>query len=202
MVVVADSDTDPNRTTALIPINDECIAFVFRGINGSQKFIDKHVLPLKNSNFPTLLQKATEEFNQHHKDFENEDFSFVVVSFFDGKPHYCGFWYDDKKNHYTNDEIRSSYFIKNIDDLSIYLTNKAYSTHMSLDELKNFTVFIALQCMKIMNFDFNVEVVTISDKGVKKLSKDEIKDIFHKQDQLDHKLKKIFSDLFVTEINQ
>ena len=64
------------------------------------------------------------------------------------------------------------------------------------------SIFIVLQCVKVLNYNPDFDITIVSDMGIKKLSEDEVKNDLHKQDQVDHTLKKLFSDFFITGVKK
>lgn len=206
LVTITDSEKDPERSSGTIQIDEHCFVVAFFGIESAIDFVNKYMLPHKNSDFENLIEKTTSAFNQHYEDYLKQPFSVLVCTYVNKKPIYHAYWIAGKNDHHSERQVRIAYFVNKIEDLAEYLRNKVYSEHMSLEELKNLAAFITVQSIKVFayvtDFGSNFDVTTLSEKGIKRLSEGEINELFSKQDQIDHKLKKIFSDFFINEVKQ
>lgn len=200
LVVIADSDSDPNRTTAVHTINDHCVAMVFRGDEGAKEFIEKHLIPLKRLSINEFIEKADTIFKKHHTEYSKHNFSIILAWYNDRDPIYYGLWFENNGEARTGKQPKTSLFIQDVEDLANYLVSKVYSNTMSLEELKNLAAFITLQCSKIFGYGFNFKIITMSDGGIKTLSEGDIRDLLQKQEKADNKLKKIFADFFTCEV--
>src|SRR3990172_5891329 len=136
----------------------------------------------------------TDSENDENKEF---DFSMVLISYVKPRhPVFYGLWYDPEGHHAG--ELPDFYlFTAAHQDLVSYLISKVYSEHMLLDEIMKLVSYVSLQCIKIFPIGYDFEITTVSEKGIKKLSPGETKDIFHNSEKVDHKLKKTFSDFFI-----
>ncbi len=199
IITITDTEHDPNQSTATYQINDNCIAVVFFGHKHVKNFIENYVEAIKSSDFEKLIKEVSKAFDLHYKDYEKSGgFSALFMTYANNSPIYHAFWFDQEGHHNMRlPKAKPSYFIRDVEDLSNYLTSKVYSYHMSLEEITNLAVFIALQCMKIFGYDFNFDVTSVSEDGIKKLTNQEIKSLFYNQEIIDHKLKMSFSDFFI-----
>ena len=201
IVAIADKEKSYNQSTGIIKINKNTVGIVFKGLDGAKKFCDEFTSKITDSDdLNKICKTAVEEFNLHQKEYQEADFSIVLISHM--KPRsaiFYGFWFDDDGAH--TEEIPNRHIFSKIHgDLIQYLINKVYSDHMLVDELSNLSSFATLQCVKMFRIGLEFDYVTLSDKEVKWLTDGEIKDQFHKQEKVDHKLLKSFSDFFLDEV--
>jgi len=196
VVILSDSESDPNQNTSTYQINETCVASVFRGKDGVKNFLEKYVIPSDPKNLDEVIKITTSAFEQHYQDYVKENFSFFITGYENGQSTIRSFWFHEGK-HKTQDITNFIYFVGHVEDLAAYLVTKVYSDHMSAEELKNLIVFVGLQCVKVFNLPSIFDLTIISKVGIKKLKSGEIEDIFDRQDHVDHKLKKILSDFFV-----
>lgn len=202
IVLVSDSEHDTNQITGTYQFNKDCAAIIFRGLSGAKEFIEKYLKSVEQNDYEMIIKTAINEFNKHHKEYEKTDFSFIIATYLKPrKPKYHAFWFDANGQHC--DELSEIYFFtKEHEDLMTYLLSKVYSEHILLDELANLMTFLTLQCIKIFSIGFNLTMTTISEIGVKTLTDEEMKKIFHKQEKIDWMLKKTLSDFFINKMEK
>lgn len=200
IVTITDSKDDPNRSTGTIRINDNTLAIIFRGLKGATEFIEKYIKPSSNKNIEEILQNANNAFEQHHNDYKKDDFSFIIAGFVRYRQTILyGLWYTDGN---PSPKVLTDIYIfpQSQQDLIQYLTSKVYSEHMLLEEILQIVGYVTLQCIKIFpEIGWEFELNTISEKKIKTLSEQETRDVFHKSEKIDHKLKKVFSDFFLID---
>lgn len=198
IVVLSDSALDPNQNTETVQINKKCIASVFRGKEGVKKFLEDHIIPKNIQDLDELIQVTLSEFTQHHQDYTEYNFSFFIAGYENGQSKIQTMWFQDGKPR-TENITTFTYFIDGINDLALYLITKVYSEHMSIDELKDLIIFVALQCVKVFGIPSIFDLTLISEEGVKKIKSTDFDSALYNQDKLDHELKKLLSDFFVRE---
>lgn len=200
VVTITDTSDDPKRSTCTYKINDKVTAIIFRGIDGAIQFCDTYVKPHQTLDAEKLITRASGEFNSHHNEFQNSDFSLILVAFVGTRnPVIFGLWFDQNGHHA---QLMLDYVIVSTvqDDLVKYIVSKVYSSHMLIGELQRLMGYVVLQCIKIFpNIGYNFEITTFTDEHVKTLTSGETKDLFHKAEKIDHKLKKIFGDFFIND---
>ena len=201
IVAIADKEKSHNQSTGIIKINKNTVGIVFKGLDGAKKFYNELTSKITDSDdFAKICTTAVDEFNLHQKEYREADLSIILISHM--KPRrtiFYGFWFDDDGAH-TGNISGAHAFSKIHENLLQYLINKVYSNHMLVDELSNLSSFATLQCVKIFPIGLEFDYVTLSDKEVKWLTDGEIKDQFYKQEKVDHKLLKLFSDFFLDEV--
>ena len=201
VVAIADKNDSRNQITGIIGINKNTIALVFSGLQSFKKFRDNYFKDITDDDdIIKICNVANDAFKNQDDGFEQTDLSFTIISFIkDQGPLIYGF---DYKNKLCNEEIYKKYFSSDThQDIVQYLVNKVYSEHMLIDELTKLSSFVILQCIKIFQIGTDLDFVTLSKKETKWLSTEEIKEQLHIQEKVDHKLKKIFSDFFLNEVN-
>lgn len=198
ITIITDSSVDGNRTTGTYKINDNVIAIIFYGLNRGLEFCNKFLKDSKG-NVHDIFKKSTDSLNLHKKEYQDEPFSIILCSYFQGLPAYLGVWLDDQKDPKGGPLPETTYFSQEHEDISKYLISKVYSQHMSLEESINLMSYVTLQCMRIFPIGYKFEITTISNKGIKTFTDGEMNDAFQKMEKLDNKLKKIFSDFFISE---
>ncbi len=200
IVIVSDSQTDPLQSTAVFEINSKCVAAVFRERKTVRQFLDKYIIPKKLETVTDVITLINEQLTKHSEEYVKSNFSFFITGYENGRSVYYSIWFENKKINFMEiDKI--SHFINTIEDLAIYIISKVFSEQLNIEELKNLTIFVTLQCIKVFGLDSFFDITTIDENGVKKLSEGEVKDRLSLQDKKDNKLKKLFSDFFVQEIN-
>ena len=201
IVAIADKEKSHNQSTGIIKINKNTVGIVFKGLDGAKNFCNEFTSKITDSDDITKICKtAIKEFNLHQKEYQEADFSITLMSYM--KPRrtiFYGFWFDGNGAH-TGNISGAHVFSKMHGNLIRYLINKVYSRHMLVDELSNLSSFVTLQCVKMFSIGLEFDYVTLSDKEVKWLTDGEIKDQFYKQEKVDHKLLKSFSDFFLDEV--
>ena len=200
IVTITDTNDDPLRSTCTYKINDKVTAIIFRGIEGAIQFCETYVKPHHTLDTEQLIARASKEFNSHHNEFQNSDFSLILVGFVGIRnPVIFGLWYEQNKHHA---QLMLDYVIVSTvqDDLVKYIISKVYSGHMLLEELQRLMGYVILQCIKIFpNIGYNFEITTITHEHVKTLTPGETIDLFHQAEKIDHELKKIFGDFFLND---
>lgn len=206
LVTITDSEKDPTKSTCTILVNKECFIIVFYGIDGAKDFADKYIIPHKELQFNELIEKTTTAFNENYKNYSQKKFSLLICSYVNRMPIYHAFWIQADGKPRFEIQQRIAHYVNKIEDIVEYFRNKIYSEHMSIEELKNLAAFITVQIIKVFAYvsDFGsyFDITLLSEKGVKQLTDGEAMELFSKQDQVDHKMKKIFSDFFVREVKQ
>ena len=196
IVIISDTEEDKTDATACFKINDNSVAVVFRSKTAVKKFLDKYIIPKKPSTVIDVMTLIESELKLHNDEYKESNFSFFVAGYQDGRAGFFAIWFEKGQLKFLEiDQI--SHFINTIEDLAVYIITKVFSEQMTVEELKNLMIFVSLQCIKVFGYDSFFDVTIINEKGIKKMSKGEIKEALSMQDKKDHKLKKIFSDFFV-----
>ncbi len=199
VVVIADKENSYEQTTAIIKINKNTIALVFGGLDGAKKFCNEHLKDITDDDDIAKIRRiANDKFQKYNQEYKNTNFSLVLVAFERSRRTiFHGIWFIDGVP--TSQELPDNHiFIKTVEDLAQYLVNKVYSDHMWVDELAKLASFVTLQCIKIFRVGIDFDFVTLSEKETKWFTPDEVKEQLHIQEKIDHKLKKDFSNFFLS----
>ncbi len=199
IVLISDAEGSIDQTTGVYQINDNAVALIFLGLENVKKFCEESFKDIAHDDdVSKIIDTAKTAFEKSYENYKGTDFSFVIVSC--PKPRvsfFYGLWIDRNGGLQSTEVLESHFFSKNHEDLIQYLVSKSYTKEMSLEELLNLSGFVTLQCMKIFSIGYDLDFFTVSPTKLKKLSDGEIKELIHKQEKLDNKLKKIFSDFFL-----
>lgn len=198
IVILSESHSNPSQRTAVLPINDLCVAAVFRGKDAVSDFLEKYVRPKNPVSLQSVIDTIQTELTSHKNEYLQSNFSFFIAGYENETSFYHSVWFDNGKLNFLPID-RVSTFIDTIDELATYIVSKVYSEQMTVEELKKLTIFIALQCIKVFGVSSLFDITVISRDGVKTLSRNEVVDKLSDQDHKDNTLKKIFSDFFIME---
>lgn len=198
IVMVTDSKLDVERTTTTHKINDHITALIFYGIPSAIDFCDKF-LKKSEGNINTIVEIAKTEFTKNFTKYLTDPFSLILMSYHENSPVYYGLWIDENKPMMAP-PATVLLFSQQHNDLAKYLINKVYSPHMSIEDSTNLIAYVTLQCSRSFPIGFRFEITTVSVKGVKQFTDGEVRDLFQKMEKTDVKLKKIFSDFFISEM--
>ena len=197
IVIVSDPDTDPSRQTSIIPISNNCITLVVNNRDAVKDFFHKHIMPKKPTS-NSIIRIIEEELSSYVTEHTQPDFSFYVYGFHNELP----FCYQVLANGgkiefgFKNSNYQ---FITHARSIADYIIAKIYSPLMSLNELKNLTIFTLLQYIKIFRLRSTFNITVISNDVIKTLSRRDIQTSLSKQDHIDNILKKSFRDFFIED---
>lgn len=200
IVAIADKENSRDQVTGIIKINKNTIALVFGGLEHVKTFCSEHFKDITDDHdVIKICEVAKDKFQQHGQKYKKTDFSFVIVSFAGLRSTlFYGLWFNAGTQ--VSEALSDAHiFTQKDEDLAQYLVNKVYSDHMFVGELVKLASFVTLQCIKIFRIGTDFDFVTLSEKEVKWLTSGEIKDQLHAQEKIDYKLKKKFSDFFLSE---
>lgn len=199
-VIAVDDETSSDRISGIYKINEYNVAIILFEYKQAVDFCNEHLKKFSSGgNFNDIVKTAINALQQTQQKYLDKAFSIVFASVdprgFSSAWH--AIWMQNNVPQ-SSPVTSAGVYGAAYQDLCEYIVSKTYSKYMSLNETIDLVGYILLQCNKALRMENNVDIVTLSPKGIEKLGSEKLISIISKAESVDNVLKKDFSDFFIT----
>jgi len=205
IVVSCDNSTSLEQGKSIFKINEYNSLLLIDDIDAGIKFCKKYLKDFESQEggFNSISKKIEEKLSKPDDEFKKKLITIALVGYekYLAPQPFVAFLFDGDTVKKIKYDLVRPYMFSLDNTLGIYITSRTYSRLMSIQDTIRLISYITIQYQNILPLVLgnDLSIATITQKGFKQLTKEEITQTSRTTGLSDLNMKKEFIDLFIKE---